>query len=392
MAGAWMKITLLILKPNLILINLNDELRLVKLTHLDSHLYKLFLLNSTTEKDPFFKKSQDSESIILPSNPVKLDSHLLVNKKNHKIVVNMSIENEKEKENAIKEENVAIYPINYKTKSRNTNQTPVIFANTMSNMHDHLIQRSTSAKNYISEEVDESLNFKVDNLIVNIKRESSLIQYKNKPYNPKQNKPQVSSRLKPQKTDLESEIYKYKFIHSISDSNKVEDYFAKVVDDVKNNTNIIKEISNKILKIEPKQNNSKLTTIDNPKSISSAKVNNNKKKPINDHQKNIFITINQKVNEGHLEYLCKGKFNFKQKYKNELLAEKASTSLLSIEEYKIKGNKEKRLTPVKNKIALQNVNKGLKDCLIQEAKPKAIDETDDFFNWDIEGNISFLKL
>ena len=261
----------------------------------------------TTEKDIFYlNNSIDNargNTVILPSNPVSYENFSL---KNNKHKDKNSLLGSSERHN---DKDVYIYPINKKRKNNFSLGVGYTGTNTTVTEREqdrlNIFKRNTSSnsnKILISEDLDNSLNEKVDKLIVDIKRDTS------------HKKPQ-SKRSKFEKFEPSAEILKHRLSSSLDtkDPTKIEDYFTFVVGGVRKDNHILKGISEKIMKLDPKKNikteNIMKNYLDNTSSPNMIANNNNQKK----EYKNIYENIGHRVAECGLNYLCKAKFNYREK-------------------------------------------------------------------------------
>ncbi len=241
-------------------------------------------------------------------------------------------------------DDIVIYPIN-KQRVNNTLNFSASLNNTNEKFMD--TRASKDNKNYYKRnmsnysqkqlapgEADDSLNGKVDKLIDDIKRDTSQSQKR---------------KGRPPNNDAESALLKHKLNSTVETySSKVEDYFSRVVGGVKKNTNVIKGISDKIMRLQPKKRFIPDTSSTNRKTP--------EEKP-----KNIYTTINNRINEGSLNYLCFGGIKSSQKKFKSVLKEKVNNSFFQGEHdfYFGKITKlplETLNTPTNNLNSLSNLN------------------------------------
>jgi len=169
-------------------------------------------------------------------------------------------------------------------------------------------------KNYHTETVDNELNDKVNRLIYDIKKDTS-----RKKIIP------ISSSSNNLNTDPDSETIKKKLYFSkevLPFSNKIEDYFTKVVENIEKNSEVIKGVSSKIMNLEPK------TAI--VKDLKTDYLNETQIKSKQNQQlpKNIYEAINNKITEGTLNILCNSEIKEdKKKHVKNAYLDKLNSSI-----------------------------------------------------------------
>lgn len=380
---------------------------------LDQHL------NTESSERKSNSKAEKEISIILPSNPLNsnYNNYDRNNNPNNKNTKNTKKGNNNNYNNmemiSRSKDDIVIYPINTQKLSNNiSNLHNEILKSHNKNIDKTFFNRNalnTSQQNLISEDKDDSLNGKVDKLIVDIKRDTSL--KKSKQPNQKPNNKQTN------KTTFK----KHKLNTSVENPTfKSEDYFTNVVGNIKKNTEAIKGVSDKIMKLDPKRNNHKIDAVTKGESENISVMPRLLLKPKNKYGDSTNITNNSnlsKINEekGNLDNFVKNivkgaarakePSSTKRKNFNQALKDKINNSLFPGEQEFYFGNmlntvsgtsgnsgSNQEVISRPNTISLKsskNKKPEYGSSGTQDKSTKSTKVQDEFFNWDYGSKLRY---
>jgi len=262
------------------------------------------------QTDPESSPLNNLNTVILPSNKVNYESNINIGRKKKEKGIWSSLDNLNNISTINSGSIIKIYPIN----KQNAFGTGFGFLRSEADLgiENQNVYKRNPSNNHIKhlfnpEAVERTQKVKVDKVnklekIIVEKRDTS---QKNRP-------------SKPLTNDVESAILNNKMnynIEVVQDPRRTEDYFSKVIGGFSKSNHIIKEISDKMLRLEPKRK--------------SEFFFENQKKQKNEMPKNIYEAISNRVNEGGLNYLCKGGFKVKNKNLNAIMYEKMNNTLIT---------------------------------------------------------------